>query len=647
MSVQFGRWNFDGRPVPPDDLERVNAVLAPYAPDGRRSFSDESVTILYRAFHTTKESGREAQPRNSRSDTVLTWDGRLDNGPELVHDLGHTVSSDPSDLLIVAAAYELWGTNMFARLIGDWALSIWNPNERSLILATDPIGARHLYYSLEPTGLTWSTVLDPLIHFAGRSFELNEEYIAGWLSFFPAPQITPFVGIHAVPPSCFIRVKDGKGSVTRYWDFDPGMQIRYRSDADYEEHFRFVFAEAVRRRLRSEKPIVAELSGGMDSSSIVCMADNLAARGQMAAPRLDTVSYYDDAEPNWDERPYFTKVEEKRGRPGCHIDVGAQSRAIREVYGVGFPATPASAGPVDQGFVTCIRSGPYRAMLSGIGGDEVTGGVPTPMPELEDLLAAARLRDLAYKLKVWALNKRTPWPYLLFEALRGFFPPALVGVPKFKQPPLWLDPLFVKHNLGALQGYAKRTELFAPRPSFQENLRALDSIRRQLACGVLPSDPSYEKRYPYLDRSLLEFLFAIPRDQLVRPGQRRSLMRRALQGIVPSEILDRRRKAYVTRAPQVAAAREWPCPNPKARQSHLASIGIIDDARFSQVIEAARQGKEVQLTPLMRTLALEIWVHRLTEAEIPTSGTTSCVRQSIDFRSLRIEELNGIRLQRS
>ena len=60
----------------------------------------------------------------------------------------------------------------------------------------------------------------------------------------------------------------------------------------------------------------------MDSSSIVCMADTIIARGAAETPRLDTISYYDDSEPNWNERPYFTKVEEKRGRTGCHIDVG-------------------------------------------------------------------------------------------------------------------------------------------------------------------------------------------------------------------------------------------------------------------------------------------------------------------------------------
>jgi len=131
-------------------------------------------------------------------------------------------------------------------------------------------------------------------------------------------------------------------------------------------------------------------------------------------------------------------------------------------------------------------------VLSGIGGDEVMGGVPTPTPELEDLLARARFRALAHKLKVWALNRRKPWFYLLFEAARGFFPPQLVGMPKHKRPAPWLNPGFIKRNRAALQGYGSRLMLFGPLPSFQDNVGTLDVLRRQLACDALSSDPPRE-----------------------------------------------------------------------------------------------------------------------------------------------------------
>ena len=99
--------------------------------------------------------------------------------------------------------------------------------------------------------------------------------------------------------------------MTRHWDFDPAARIRYRTDSEYEEHFRVVFAESVRRRLRSDAPILAELSGGIDSSSIVCMADTIIARDADAFPRLDTLSYYNESEPHWNERPLFHESRRK------------------------------------------------------------------------------------------------------------------------------------------------------------------------------------------------------------------------------------------------------------------------------------------------------------------------------------------------
>ena len=117
----------------------------------------------------------------------------------------------------------------------------------------------------------------------GKSVSVCEEYIASWLSPFPfpAPNLTPYVGVQAVPPSSSVRLTPGKRQeVTKYWDFDPGSRISYRTDGEYEEHFRCSFATAVQRRLRADRPIVAELSGGMDSSSIVSIADLLIARAR-------------------------------------------------------------------------------------------------------------------------------------------------------------------------------------------------------------------------------------------------------------------------------------------------------------------------------------------------------------------------------
>jgi len=611
VSVQFGRWNFDGRPVEPDYIAKVNALLAPYAPDGCSSHSAAGLTILYHAFHTTKESRREKQPHISTSGAVVTWDGRLDNRKELIRELADVLTGNSTDVEIAAAAYEQWGERSFAKLIGDWALAIWNPATRSLILAKDVIGTRHLYYAAEESRITWSTILDPLVLLAGRKFQLCEEYIAGWLGFFPATHLTPYVGIDSVPPSCFVRLQPGKREIRKYWDFDPHKRILYRTDAEYEEHFRIVFAEAVRRRLRSDSPVLAELSGGMDSSSIVCMADEIIARGLAETPRVDTISYYDDSEPNWNERPYFAKVEQKRGQMGSHINVSERCSfpSSGDCFAV-TPATDGSAGRAISQFGDLLALQGYRALLSGTGGDEVTGGVPTPAPELEDLLVRGRIVLLAHSLKLWALTLRKPWTHLLFEAARGFLPVEIVGLPKHMRPARWLNQKYARRYRRALSGYQERLKIFGPSPSVQDSVTALNAVRRQIECCTPSSLLNCDRRYPYLDRAFLEFMYAVPRNQLVRPGQRRSLMRRALVGIVPDEILNRKRKAFVVRAPVRAVSSQSDRLLSCNRNMVTVAQEITDEEELLEALKQTASGLDRPALALMRTLSVEQWLRR-------------------------------------
>lgn len=619
MSVQFGKCNFDGKPVERQELDRVRPLLTPYAPDAEGVFLKDNVGIIYRAFHATMESRREKQPEIATSGVVITWDGRLDNRTDLIRELRSNLSSHSTDAAIVTAAYDRWHHNVFPRLAGDWALSVWNRKERSLVLAKDPIGTRHLYYSIDKDLVTWSTILDPLVLLAGKPFPLCEEYVAGWFSFFPAAHLTPYVGIHAVPPSTFVVLGPGKQEVKRYWNFNSCHRIRYRTDREYEEHFLAVFGEAVRRRLRSDSPVLAELSGGMDSSSIVCVADDIFAKGRAEAPRLDTLSYYDEHEPNWNERPYFTKVEERRGKIGCHIDLSSQEYFRRRIDTNHFPATPSSCtngSNAGREFAEYLAYQKDRTVLSGIGGDEITGGVPTPLTELADLLSMGQFGSFTHQTTLWALDKRKPWLYLLFEVVREFLPHALRPVEKHKRPAIWLNSSFVSRNREALQGYERRLTLLGSLPSFQANVATLDVLRRQLGCVSLSKEPIYEKRYPYLDLDLLQFMFAIPREQLVRPGQRRSLMRRALAGIVPDEILNRKRKAFVSKSPIAAIATEWASLAAMNQGMMSDSLGIIDGRVFVQVLEAAKQGQEVAMVTLLRTMAIEEWLDNLTRWKV-------------------------------
>jgi asparagine synthase (glutamine-hydrolysing) len=358
------------------------------------------------------------------------------------------------------------------------------------------------------------------------------------------------------------------------------------------------------------------------------MADEIIARGTAETPRLETISYYDDDEPNWDERPYFTKVEQKRGHTGWHIDVGTKGlcrdklqELFEDPHGPGL-ATPGSNGRSFPQFGACIASQGNRVVLSGIGGDEVMGGVPTCLPELENLLARGQVRTLARQLRVWALQMRKPWFHLFLGAMREFFPPAFIATPKYLQPVPWLRSEFVRRNRLALTGYPIKLKLFGALPSFQGNIATIDQLRRQLCCTTLAAEPHYEKRYPYLDRGLLEFVFAIPREQLVRPTQRRSLMRRALVRIVPDEILNKKGKAFGGRSALVAISDQWTHLVEITQSMVTGSLGIVDPQRFLEVLQRVRSGEQVPIVAIIRTICIEMWLRHLRSLGIIKLGTT-------------------------
>jgi asparagine synthase (glutamine-hydrolysing) len=606
MSVQFGRWAFADEPLD-EPLSSVEAALAPYGPDGIQRFVTADIQLIYASLQTTRESHNETQPHRLPSGALLVWDGRLDNRDELLSELQMPLPAHAPDGALVAAAYERWQLDSLPKLLGDWALALLDPQRRTLVLAKDFLGTRPLHYILEEHRITWCSILDPLL--AGRSLQVEEEYLAGWLSHLPAYHLTPFAGIISVPPASLILVKAGRAEIRRYWNFTAEKSIRYRTDRSYEDHFRLLLEQAVRRCLRSDRPVLAELSGGMDSSSIVCVADLLVRTGSASAPRLDTVSYFDDSDPDWNERPYFESVERQRGYAGLHLAVDLQSSLPTDHAAASLaptPAAPARETEARRLFSEALLRQGNRILLSGTGGDEVLGGVPAPVPELADLLVRLRLGGFHQQLAAWALAQRTTLLRLAGETCKAFLPVVHDAVWAD-----WLDPGFVERHRSVLAGYPVRLKWFGPRPSFQANLQTLEALRRQLACCLPSAHPPYEIRYPLLDRDLLEFLFAIPREQLLRPRQRRSLMRRALVGLVPDEILGRRRKAFVSRGRMAAIAREWPRLSRVTENMVSASLGIVDSHLFAHALSQAGEGEGTKTAYLIRTLAVEFWLRYL------------------------------------
>ena len=607
MNAFYGCWFFD---------DKTGAAAPPNLPVSSTERRELKTTLL--AWDGPCLCVRSTDPKTLRDSIAenvkdaptlcVAWDGRLDNHAELASELccQHASQAD-----CVAAAFRKWRAGAFARLRGDWAATLWNPQEQALLLAKDPMGVRPLYYATTPRAVFWSNSLEWLVRLHNVRGELNLEYLAGWLSFFADPRLTPYSQIHSVPPSSYIRLNANGLTIRKYWEFEETELLQYREECEYEEHFRAALTDSVRRRLRSEKPLLAELSGGMDSSSIVCVADAVLRQEPHLTPRLDTLSFYDDTEPNWNERPYFSLIEARRGREGLHHQLDPTDALAPVFHRETFASTPAELGrsAATETLMSTIATQGYGAILSGIGGDEFTGGVPTPIPELADLLASRQFRSLASRLQAWSLAQRRPWLHLLSETVGAFLPFSCCSSPSQKVP-TWLSPSFHRRYRHVFTGY-NRPFRPARRPSFQEYLSTVEALRRQLAASAKNPSTALEKRYPYLDVDFLQFLFAVPRPLLVQPGKRRRLMRRALVGIVPDEILNRKRKAYVVRAPAAAIAARWDEVRSLAQNMIAESLGIVSAASFLHALENVRDGREIVSLSLQRLLQLEGWLQNI------------------------------------
>lgn len=615
VSVQAGIWNFDGMPVDPGLIAAFSESLKQRGPDGESSHVDGSVALLYRPFHTTAESRREKQPYRSRRGFIITWDGRLDNHNELIPELRGELEANPTDLAIVAAAFDYWGTDCFKRIVGDWAASVWKPEQRELLFATHYMAIRHIFYYLKKDRILWSTDLSPLVLLSNDKLHIDDNYVAGYFAQAPDAHLTPYLEIREAPPGQFVLVRNGRASIERFWRFDPTSRIRYKTDAEYEEHFRHVFRQSVQRRLRSDSPILAELSGGIDSSSIVCMADDIVANEGKQIPRFDTISYYDNSEPSGDDSIYFEKIEQKRGRVGIHIDGGKMGSSPASLALSEFCATPGAlwfGERIGAERAEGVSNGGYRVVLSGIGGDEFMGGVPDPRAQLADLIVQCKFVTLARQLMAWSVIKRRPWIHLLWQSAIQLLP-ATLGQYVVQEARIesWIR-----------KDFAKRTRLAIKQLDVDEHFGMWLPTRRGYIGGVLlmacrlakftpPSSVLEEARYPLLDQNLIEFILSIPATQLLRPGERRSLMRRSLVGIVPQEILSRRTKQVGARTPAMVLEKHWDQLQSIYKTPLSARLGYVHEAQLLKTICDARGGKVVPLARLLWTISLEYWLRDL------------------------------------
>ena len=219
---------------------------------------------------TTPESLYEELPFE-KDGLVITADARIDNRKELSKELGIQDKENIPDSYFILMAYKRWNEECLDKLLGDFAFAIWDKNLDKLFCARDHMGVKPFYYYLSDDLFVFGTEIKAIFTFTEIPIKLNEKKLAlFFMKDIMDKELTFYEDIKCLPAAHNLTVNKHKIVLKTYWELNPNSEIIMDSEEDYVEAFLEIFVEAVRCRLRSSVPIGFELSGGLDSSSIVC-----------------------------------------------------------------------------------------------------------------------------------------------------------------------------------------------------------------------------------------------------------------------------------------------------------------------------------------------------------------------------------------
>lgn len=566
MSGIAGVWHLDGRPVSPDELNGMAERLAHRGGDARGVWLGGDVGLACELRRVTPESLQESQPARHPAGHAIVFDGRLDCRKELLSVLpaGRSLEGAPDPELLLAA-YEELGERLFAHLNGDFAFALFDARQRKLYLVRDPMGVRPLYYHRAGDTFLFASEVKAFLDHPKFDARPNDRDLADLLLATSPLQnryLTCFEGVEAVSPSHFVRVSPASIESRQYWDFDVGRRIRYRSIEEYAEEFRERFFAAVCRRLRSAWPVAIQVSGGLDSSGILCAIEYIRRSTPSALPPTPAFTFQGIAGTPSDEIRYVEAIERKYGisvhRVPSSIGIFTGSRdSVRafeeQLYHIESPY-PNDLVTMDTSLRRAVRAQGARVLLSGHWGDQF-------------LFAQDYLVDLIHRFRwIRAFSHLQEYPRWFTDASPDAYRQRFrLDLIKYHAPQSLL-PLLRKARkaLGGLNRdcpwYGDRLRELARRSDYRPP-RARSQFATVHAVGMYAEARARyhvlnlewndkmaalygaEAGFPYMDRDLLAFLMNAPGEVLTWRGVPKGLLRIALRDAMPEEVGQRRWKA--------------------------------------------------------------------------------------------------------
>lgn len=575
MSAIAGIYYADDRSVSENYLSKMVATLAHRGTDGEGIWQKDSVGFGHRLLHTTPESLSEQLPLTNDAGTTITADARIDNRKELIVELGlNSSGAEITDSQLILAAYDKWGKACVEKLIGDFAFAIWDAQHQRLFCARDHLGVRPFYYHDSGKVLVFATEIKALFCHLEVPRRVNKIRVAEFMtSELYDKTITIYQDIFRLAPAHTLTVEAGTTKIECYWQLDYKSELKLDSDAEYAAKFREIFTEAVRCRLRSAYPVGSMLSGGLDSSSITCVARQILAQSETD---LHTFSAVFDRVPESDESYYINSVV-RDGGITSHLIHGDEINPLVDlekiIWHYDEPQFAANLYINWETYRLAHRLG-VRVVLDGFDGDSA---VSHGYGYMRELAQAGRWRSLIPELRGYCKNFYTPFLPTLWAYYHAYAVKPSMEKYRLSRFVYWRCATLVNRLKRQLSGKSKglsslsilnsdlieqtnyrqhRQELVA-RSSIPTN-NEREEHYNAINIGSIPTTlelldktataHGVELRYPFWDIRLLQFCLSLPADQKMRDGLTRMIMRRGLEGILPPEIQQRGDKGNLTAA---------------------------------------------------------------------------------------------------
>lgn len=594
----------------------MTAVLSHRGPDGAGQWADGPVGLGHARLAVIDLSPAAAQPMLDTEDrAVIVFNGEIYNFRELRAELaaGGAVFRSHSDTEVVLQGYLRWGTGVFQRLRGMFAVAIYDRRQRRLVLARDRVGKKPLYYHDGPEMFAFGSEIKAILVNSEVARQPNLGAIHDYLTlqYTPCPD-TAFAGIQRLPPA-HVLVLDGHGRqhLECYWRLPHPRTARPRKAADLADEFMALVEDAVRVRMVADVPVGALLSGGVDSSTVVALMARQSTRP------IKTFSVGFD-EPGYDETAYAEQVADHVGTEHHVLRLGPDCTDIlpRLSWHYGEPFADPSA--IATFLVSEFARREVTVVLNGDGGDESMLGYPRYLRALEwgaqmqrpGRMAAAALPFLPPALARGRLGRWLGFKAALAdERASRRYAPSIMYFQENEKPDAYgeaLRPFLARSTLDLIEPYFTGIASAAAGAAWADIHTYLpDDLLVKVDVASMAF--GLEARSPLLDHALMEWAARLPPEQKMWEGETKALFKAAVAPLLPRDVLYRPKMGFGVPVDRWLQGPLKPLAYELLTSERFRARGLIRPDWMEWALEANASGRATLWHRIWALMVLEMW----------------------------------------